>query len=302
MKRPRLILCATDLSPEADQAVTAASDLGRLFGSGLVFVHAVPFPAPARVLFPHLVQGTTDRLMAVSRLAADTVTSRIVSVTGRSGEDIDVRVDVGAPDEVIVDAAEESGADLLVIGLSGSDHTGPGIGDTALRIIRHAHCPVLVVRAGPVKGPILAATDLSEPAEAAVSMAAVWAGERADPLVILHVVDHSPVVVVPEAFGPGVPIPVSEEEHSAVLKAAGDRLAEALDKSQIKGDRLVEEGSPAQSIVVSAEQIEASLIVMGASGGGGLRRLLLGSVAEDVLRAAPCSVLLVRREPPAPAK
>ncbi len=294
MKPPLLILCATDLSPDADVAVVAASDIARLFGSRLVFVHAVPFPAPARVLFPHLVQRTTDRLMAVSRVAADTVTARILSLTGRSGDNVDIRVDVGPPEEVIVETAEESGADLLVIGVAGSDSSGPGLGDTALRIVRHAHCPVLLVRAGPAKGPILAATDLSDPAQSAVSTAAVWAGKREEPLVTIHVVDYSPIVVVPEAFGPGIPIPVSEEEHKAILNAASDRLIEVLDKLEIKADRLIEEGAPAERIVSAAEQIEASLVVVGASGGGGLRRLLLGSVAEDVLRDAPCSVLLVR--------
>jgi nucleotide-binding universal stress UspA family protein len=299
MKPPLLVLCATDLSPDADLAVVAANDIARVFGSRLVFVHAVPFPAPARVLFPHLVQGTTDRLMAVSRVVADTVAARIASLTGRSGEQIDVRVDVGVPDEVIVDTAEESKADLLVIGVAGSDSSDPGIGATALRIIRHAHCPVLVVRAGPTKGPILAASDLSDPARRALSMAAIWAQKCGAPLVALHVVDYSPIVVVPEAFGPGIPIPVSEEEHKAILKAASDRLIEVLDKLEIKADRLVEEGAPAERIVASAEQIEASLLVIGASGGGGLRRLLLGSVAEDVLAAAPCSVLLVRHPPSA---
>lgn len=297
MKPPLLVLCATDLSADADLAVVAANDLAKLFGSRLVFVHAVPYPAPAQVLFPHLVQGTTDRLMAVSRLAADTVATRVSSLTGRQAEDLDVRVDVGAPDEVIVETAEESGADLLVIGVAGSDSSGKGLGATALRIARHAHCPVLVVRNSPPKGPILAATDLSDPAQGALSIAGLLSAKQGDPMVALHVVDYSPVVVVPEAFGPGIPIPVSEEEHQAILKAAHDRLAEALTKLEIKADLLIEEGPPRERIVAAAEQIEASLLAIGTSGGGGLRRMLLGSVAEDVLRLAPCSVLLVRHHP-----
>lgn len=294
MKPPLLILCATDLSEDADLAVSAASDLARLFGSRLVFVHAVPYPAPAQVLFPHLIQGTMDRLMAVSRVASETVATRVQSLTGRVSEDIDVRVDVGAPDEVIVETAEEAHADLLVIGLAGSDSTGPGPGATAVRIARHAHCPVFIVRKGPAKGPILAATDLSDPAQGALSMAALVSSNSSQPMVALHVVDYSPVVVVPEAFGPGIPIPVSEEEHHAILKAAGEKLIEALSKIETKADRLVEEGAPAERIVAVADQIEASLVVIGTSGGGGLKRMLLGSVAEDVLRTSPCSVLLVR--------
>jgi len=294
MKPPLLILCATDLSADADLAVETASGLARLFGSRLVFVHAVPYPAPAQVLFPHLVKGTTDRLMAVSRLASETVVNRVAALTGLTVEAIDVRVDVGAPDEVIVETAEESHADLLVIGIAGSDSEGKGLGASALRIARHAHCPVLVVRKGPAKGPILAATDLSDPAQGALSIASLLSAKLGEPMVALHVVDYSPVVVVPEAFGPGIPIPVPEEEHQAILKAAGDRLVEALAKLEVKADRLVEEGAPSDRIVAVAEQIEARLVVAGTAGGGGLRRMLLGSVAEDVLRLAPCSVLLVR--------
>ncbi len=276
--------------------MTAASELARLYGSRLVFVHAVPYPAPAQVLVPHLIQGTMDRLMAVSRVAAETVSARVHSLTGRPIADLDVRVDVGAPDEVIVDAAEESSADLLVIGLAGSDSSGPGPGATAVRIVRHAHCPVMVVRKGPAQGPVLAATDLSDPAQGALSLAALFSEKSAQPLVALHVVDYSPVVVVPEAFGPGIPIPVSEEEHGAILKAAGEKLVEALAKLEVKADRLIEEGTPSDRIVAVADQIEASLVVVGTAGGGGLRRMLLGSVAEDVLRQAPCSVLLVRHQ------
>jgi nucleotide-binding universal stress UspA family protein len=157
---------------------------------------------------------------------------------------------------------------------------------------------VLVVRKGPEKGPVLAATDLSDPAQGALAIASLLAAKMSEPMVALHVVDYSPVVVVPEAFGPGIPIPVSEEEHKAILKAASDRLVEALARTETKADRLVEEGPPPDRIVAVAEQIEARLVVVGTEGGGGLRRMLLGSVAEDVLRLAPCSVLLVRHHKP----
>ena len=294
MKPPRTVLCATDLSEDADLAVTEASDLARLLGAGLVFVHAVPYPAPAQVLFPHLVKGTTDRLMAMARVASETVSARVAGLTRRPADTIDVRVDVGAPDEIIVETAEEIGADLLVIGLTGSDSDGHAPGAVAVRVARHAHCPILLVRQGPERGPVLAATDLSDSAQEALAMASLLSSTVSEPMVAVHVVDYSPVTVVPEAFGPGIPVPVSESDHEGILKAAGDRLTETLGKLGIKADRLIEEGPSADRIVAVAEEIEASLLVVGATGGGGFRRMLLGSVAEDVLRRAPCSVLLVR--------
>jgi nucleotide-binding universal stress UspA family protein len=58
--------------------------------------------------------------------------------------------------------------------------------------------------------------------------------------------------------------------------------------------RLLREGDPAQEILHTAEETKADLIVMGTHGRTGLRRLLMGSVAEVVLRKAPCPVLTVK--------
>lgn len=294
MKPPLLVLCATDLSSDGDLAVATAHRIAGLFGSRLVFVHAVPYPAPSHVLFPHLVQSSTDRLMSFSRVAGETVSKRVASLTGRPAEDIDVRVDVGAPDEVIVEAAEESGADLLILGAQGGEKTGKELGDTVLRVVRHAHCPVLVVREDADQGPILAATDFSDQATDALSIASLMAQKSGDPMVALNVVDSSPVTILPEIYGPGILVPVPESEHQAIRRAASDHLAETLVRLEIKADLLIEDGTPSERIVATADQIDARLVAIGTKGGGGLRRLLLGSVAEDVLRHAPCSVLLVR--------
>jgi nucleotide-binding universal stress UspA family protein len=56
----------------------------------------------------------------------------------------------------------------------------------------------------------------------------------------------------------------------------------------------VEEGSPKRNIVSLAESLPAALVVVGAHERTGLGRMTLGSVAEAVVRAAPCSVLVVR--------
>jgi nucleotide-binding universal stress UspA family protein len=102
---------------------------------------------------------------------------------------------------------------------------------------------------------------------------------------------------LPAASDPTPPHrPLSAEADLAVTAASDLARLFALAGLEIKGDRLVEEGAPSSKIVGTAELIEASLVVMGTEGGGGLRRMLLGSVAEDVLHEAPCSVLLVRHQ------
>jgi nucleotide-binding universal stress UspA family protein len=91
-------------------------------------------------------------------------------------------------------------------------------------------------------------------------------------------------------FDPGPAIQAGREEADAYLDGIAARLAAAgLCTEPIRVD-----GPPAASILAVARRRHASLIAMTTHGRGGLNRLVFGSVAEAVLRAAPCPVLLVR--------
>ncbi|MEO8551840.1 MAG: universal stress protein, partial [Kofleriaceae bacterium] len=78
-------------------------------------------------------------------------------------------------------------------------------------------------------------------------------------------------------------------------KALDKLIAERAGKAPF-GPALLETGEPRDLIVQAATKVGADLIVMGTHGRRGLRRLMLGSVAESVARTAPCPVLLVRAE------
>ena len=79
-------------------------------------------------------------------------------------------------------------------------------------------------------------------------------------------------------------------EHKAGL----GKLAAARSGSASFGEPIVEVGDPRDAIVQTAEKLGADLIVMGTQGRRGLSRVMMGSVAEDVIRQAPCPVLAVR--------
>jgi nucleotide-binding universal stress UspA family protein len=131
---------------------------------------------------------------------------------------------------------------------------------------------------------ILYPTDFSEAAEAAFSVATMLAREHGARLIVLHVyptpVCHGEAVA--RRQGPG---------YEADLRRLLDRY-DAPDPST-RVERLLLEGDAAEEIVRLAEE-EADLIVLGTRGRTGLPRLLLGSVAEKVLRRAPCPVITVR--------
>jgi universal stress protein A len=80
------------------------------------------------------------------------------------------------------------------------------------------------------------------------------------------------------------------KEHREAL----GRLAEARRGTASFGEPIVEVGDPRDAIVATAEKLGADLIVMGTQGRRGLSRVMMGSVAEDVIRQAACPVLAVR--------
>jgi nucleotide-binding universal stress UspA family protein len=87
---------------------------------------------------------------------------------------------------------------------------------------------------------------------------------------------------------------ISEASSRVARHRARDRLAAALGQAGIAGEMFVVSGSPADVIVDVAREIQAEVIVVGTAGRTGLRRVVLGSVAERVVRHAPTSVLVVR--------
>jgi nucleotide-binding universal stress UspA family protein len=155
-------------------------------------------------------------------------------------------------------------------------------------VVRHAHCHVLVAR--PAAGPtVLSATDASEPAHAALAAAAVEAARRSAPLVIVHCMD----LLLPGVVGYEVP-PLGPEVIAALRTQWQHRLEEALVKVNARGEVRVEEGPAGPVIAKLAAELPAALVVVGTHGRTGLRRMVLGSVAEAVVRTAPSSVLVVR--------
>jgi nucleotide-binding universal stress UspA family protein len=134
---------------------------------------------------------------------------------------------------------------------------------------------------------ILHPTDFTEPSQAAYRVACSLARDHHSRLVIVHVLE----LPVAALLGGGlIPGPVAEV---AEVRAKLQRLrAEGVEVEH----RLVE-GDPAAEVVRLAGELHADLIVMGTHGRSGLSRLLLGSVAEHVLRRCCCPVVTVRALP-----
>ncbi len=296
-RRPK-VLAATDLSLHADDALLRAHEYAREVHGELGVCHVVPTEILSHPLFPERSRIEAFQVPSTYGTAVEAVKSKIHDVTGRDPDSCKVFVEGGAPHAVIVGTAETWGADRIVVGSLGAGAIPRMLlGSVALRVARHAHCPVLVARRHRKTKQVVAGTDFSDPALPAVAAAAAEVQRMGGTLSIVHSVELPMIPVDPlmPATASMTPWPIE-----AVLEAertASGRLDEILATLEIEGQGRVERGPAAAALVRVAEEVDAELLVVGTSGRTGLRRVLLGSVAEAVVHLAHCSVLVVRLHP-----
>jgi len=139
---------------------------------------------------------------------------------------------------------------------------------------------------------ILCPIDFSGPSRIALKHAADLAAISGGEVIVLHIVEP---VVYPVEYGMA-PVPSMDLETTATSNAR-DRIAELTAEVFDRAARVRSQvvlGRADQTICDEAEATEADLIVLATHGLTGLKHLLLGSVAERVVRLAPCPVLTVK--------
>jgi nucleotide-binding universal stress UspA family protein len=206
-----------------------------------------------------------------------------------------VRIWYGEADQAIANAATREQASIIAMsthGRSGLDRLR--FGSVAERVVRRAPVPVLLVRGNPVWDEggiarILMPLDRSEASEAVIPIVACLAGPFDLEIHLLHVVERAWTEPEPGAGGKGA----ADAEAEAYLRGVAARL-EARGLCVRVTARA---GTPADVIPAVAAETKCGLVAMSTHGRSGLERLLMGSVAERVLRAVTVPVLMWK--PPA---
>jgi len=301
------ILLATDGSRAADQARDLVAALPWREGGRVRIVTVAPSRTDLLgVPWTVDVQPDTDRIeddsLRVHVDALETAEREIRSA--RSGLPIETILVRGRAASVIVDEARAMPADLVVVG-----HRGHGrwesmlLGSVSSEVVDHAPCPVLVARDERL-GPVIFADDGSSSARLAETVLTRWPMFAGLPITVLTVAeDGFPYAAALAPMGyPGImdEYAKSTEEHERLARVENVAAAGRLRAAGFEATDFLREGDPAHEIVSVARERGAGLIVVGSRGQTGLRRLILGSVARNVLLHASCSVLVVR-EPIAPA-
>jgi nucleotide-binding universal stress UspA family protein len=284
------ILCATDFSPESRQALRVATRLAKESRADLVIAHAWYVPPSAyegEYVFPAPV---IQDMVAEEQKSID---AAVEEATSAGAPFVAGKLVSGAPWAEIVGLLEHEAFDLCVIGTRG--RTGISrflLGSVAEKVVRHAPCSVLAVHAGRTATPFahaLVPTDFSRDAQHALELAdqLVMPGGR---ITLMHVIE------VPVAFSGEVPSPEFasdlDRRAAAALERAAARFASKAGVSLEARSRIGHPG--AQTLAALEDDPTFDLVVMGSHGRTGIKRALLGSVAEKVVRHAKCPVLVAR--------
>ncbi len=271
------LLAATDFTLSARTACRAAARLATILRTPLHLVHVAHLPGTS--------QGTrmTPFTLSAEDLERRRKVLETLAVELRGlGADVKTAVVEGLPDEAILEQARAVEAQYVVIGPEGDrKHAGWNLGSVAIRVVKSAPIPVLVVReeqslerwatrAGPLR--TLVGLDGSRLTHAALGWLRAW--QEAGPLDLLAV-------------------------H--VQEADGDALATVDLAEMVRG---ITAGDPrvltipctdtvAELLAATARSERTELLVVGTHRRGGLERLVRGSVSLEAVAAAPCNVVTV---------
>jgi nucleotide-binding universal stress UspA family protein len=295
------ILVPLDGSEQSEQIIGFCSPLAKAAGSAVTLLHVID---PNMVSFYGLADllPTGPDLVANERNQALAYLHGVQTRLSDLGLDVEIHVMLGVPAEAIVSYAQERGAGLIAMSTHGRSGVARwALGSVADRVLHTAATPLLLYKpqreatpSVPAIRRVLLPLDGSPLAEQARPLAALVAKALSVSVEVVRVLDlgHYGVFTTPYQEGnesAGGLWRMLVEEAETELAAA----VRALTDEGVSAEPRLLRGDPASRLIELAHRTQGSLIVMTTHGRSGMERLLLGSVAEKVVRGAECPVLMV---------
>jgi len=289
MKKFSKILAPIAFSARCEGAVQYAEALACHFQSELTLLH---------VVMPLQTYGFPDALAVAPELLEETLAAGKAQLDafqadGLKGISVKREVMEGEPAQTIVDYANDGKFDLIVMPTHGY---GPFrrflLGSVTAKVLHDAHCPVWTgphLEAAPAYpsisfGKVLCAVDLGPASRSILEWAANFAGEYGSQLAVMHALPSSTVSLGGIYFDP--------EWCTQLREQARDRIAFMLEDMGIKGEISVQTGDAPAMVRAVAEEMGASVLVIGRGGHVGLMGRLRTN-AYAILRESPCPVAAI---------
>jgi len=290
------ILVPLDGSKIAEAVIPFAREIAARSGAELLFVTAVQ------------QVGVWDAALSLqvlkreSEIAADYLATVEKDVSGE-GQKVATQVLDGDAAEAVLAAADEAGVDLIAISTHGRSGVSRWLfGSVATRILEHAGVPLLVLRPkegedrgapGPVVKKILVPLDGSEVAKSVLPVVEEFAKTMGASLVLYHSV--APLSAYPgfESAGAAA-LGEAVEEMQRQAREILARASEEVKSRGVEATTVVSLGTAVDGVLSAADELDVDLIAIATHGRSGLGRVVLGSVADGVIRRSadvPCLVI-----------
>ncbi len=253
---------------------------------------------------------------ALSRTVLDAATERLPAPWQQRATKRDV---AGAASARLLEAIDSEHADLVALGFRGTSGILEDfvLGSVSRTIVHSAKIPVLVVKHAPSSGEpakqspgsatghvhVLTAYADSQFAEQVAALlkrftwppeTRGWAMTVVQPMFITDLPDWIKLERNPDVAAMAAAWEVEHQQNLQAARGELEKFRAALPTCFTNAELIVAEGRPAEEILAQVREKAIDLVVMGSRASGSLKRLLLGSTSEQVLREAPCSVLIVR--------
>lgn len=277
------LLVATDFSVRSDRALRRASLLAHKLEASLTVVHVVDADRPPKLI-------AADQVAASATLEELTQTLRDVD-----GLDADWLVRTDDIYAGILAAADEISADLIIVGPHRRRMSDVFVGTIAERVVRRSTRPLLVAIEDPSahhRGTLLA-LDFDEASQFAARQALAMGVFDHTEVVVMHAFDAPAEHLMKRSLEPMVSVQNYVEDER---KAAASKLKSLLIELELPPTcrSIVSiKGSPARTILETAQELDSDLIVLGSNQRKGFERILVGSVTADVIRDAHRDVLII---------
>ena len=297
----RSVIVPLDGSAFAENALPAAAMLAREFGATLCLVHVhVPMP-PAHLFEVPLVAEANFEAEVQNRIHEYLVT--VADQYKAPGQKIETSYSTGNVVPELRTAIEKHSGDLVVMTTHGRGGMARfWIGSTADQLVRETHVPILLLRpesetaadlAQPNFQRVLVTLDGSRESEQILPHAIALGQPGCTEMRLLRVVSPRVPIIYP---APRIETRRSDDLEQQALTYLGG-IATDLEPNRVRVTvDVITHLNPAMAVLEYAKRESIDLIAMATHGRGGVRRMLLGSVADKVLRGAMTPMLLLRPE------
>jgi nucleotide-binding universal stress UspA family protein len=287
------ILCPVDFSEIAASTYDSAQLLARQYGATLFLQHVVEFNLPYYEYYAP--SAYLAELQQTIREKAEKKLQEFAKSNTRDGVHPECIVSEGWVTGAVLSLAAAQKVDLIVLGTHGVTGVDRGaLGSVADKVLRKAHCPVLVSRRRERRGAApddaqdviqlhraVYCTDFSDPSQRALEYALSVAAEYGAELTLLHVVEDAQ----------------SPARLDKAVTSATKRLESLIQPKRGKTagiKTLVRVGRAYEQIIEHASEVQADLIIMAVRGRNALDLAVFGSTTYRVIQLGPCSVLAAR--------